>query len=147
MFETIDPTIKQANNLPVDNGAWIPTADAAAGQGSTGQGSTGQDPNAQGGQGNDPFGQGTDPFGQGGSQGQTGSAAQPTVVAGSPADKAGLQPGDIITSIEGTTLDATHTLDQVVAGYAPGQTIKLTVLRNGQTQDVSVTLGTRPATS
>ena len=154
VFETIDPTIKQANNLPVDNGAWIPTADAAAGQGSTGQGSTGQDPNAQGGQGNDPFGQGTnpfgqgtDPFGQGGSQGQTGSAAQPTVVAGSPADKAGLQPGDIITSIEGTTLDATHTLDQVVAGYAPGQTIKLTVLRNGQTQDVSVTLGTRPATS
>ncbi len=147
VFETIDPTIKQANNLPVDNGAWIPTADAAAGQGSTGQGSTGQDPNAQGGQGNDPFGQGTNPFGQGGSQGQTGSAAQPTVVSGSPADKAGLQPGDIITSIDGTTLDASHTLDQVVAGYAPGQTIKLTVLRNGQTQDVSVTLGTRPATS
>jgi S1-C subfamily serine protease len=142
VFETIDPTIKQANSLPVDNGAWIPTADAAAGQGSTGQGSTGQDPNAQG-------GQGTDPFGQGGSQGQTGSgaASQPTVVAGSPADKAGLQPGDIITSIEGTTLDATHTLDQVIAGYGPGQTVKLTVLRNGQTQDVSVTLGTRPATS
>ena len=144
VFETIDPTIKQANSLPVDNGAWIPTADAAAAQGSTGQ-----DPNAQGGQGSDPFGQGTDPFGQGGSQGQAGSgaASQPTVVSGSPADKAGLQPGDIITSIEGTTLDATHTLDQVVAGYGPGQTIKLTVLRNGQTQDVSVTLGTRPATS
>jgi S1-C subfamily serine protease len=161
VFETIDPTIKQANSLPVDNGAWIPTADAAAAQGSTGStgqdpNAQGQDPNAQGGQGSDPFGQGanpfgqgTDPFGQGGSQGQTGSgaAAQPTVVAGSPADKAGLQPGDIITSIDGTTLDASHTLDQVVAGYAPGQTIKLTVLRNGQTQDVSVTLGTRPATS
>ena len=99
----------------------------------------------------DPFGQGgqgTDPFGLGG-QGQAGSgtASQPTVVAGSPADKAGLQPGDIITSIEGTTLDATHTLDQVIAGYGPGQTVKLTVLRNGQTQDISVTLGTRPATS
>ena len=144
MFETIDPTIKQANSLPVDNGAWIPTADAAAAQGSTGQ-----DPNAQGGQGSDPFGQGTDPFGQGSGQGQAGSgaASQPTVVAGSPADKAGLQPGDIITSIEGTTLDATHTLDQVIAGYGPGQTVKLTVLRNGQTQDISVTLGTRPATS
>ena len=159
VFETIDPTIKQANSLPVDNGAWIPTADAASGQAATPSqdpNAQGQDPNAQGGQGSNPFGQGanpfgqgTDPFGQGGSQGQSGSgaAAQPTVVAGSPADKAGLQPGDIVTSIDGTTLDASHTLDQVVAGYAPGQTIKLTVLRNGQTQDVSVTLGTRPATS
>ncbi len=156
VFETIDPTIKQANSLPVDNGAWIPTADAAAAQGSTGQDPNaqgGQDPNAQGGQGSDPFGQGTDPFGQGGQsqngQGQTGAgaASQPTVVAGSPADKAGLQPGDIITSIEGTALDATHTLDQVIAGFGPGQTIKLTILRNGQTQDISVTLGTRPATS
>ena len=88
-------------------------------------------------------------FGLGGGQGQTGTGAgsQPTVVADSPAAKAGLQPGDIITSIEGTTLDATHTLDQVVAGFAPGQTVKLSVLRGGQTQDISVTLGTRPATS
>ena len=149
VFETIDPTIKKANSLPVDNGAWIPTADAAAGQGSNGQGSTGQDPNGQGGQGSDPFGQGTDPFGLGGGQGQTGTGtgSQPTVVADSPAAKAGLQPGDIITSIDGTTLDATHTLDQVVAGFAPGQTVKLSVLRGGQTQDISVTLGTRPATS
>ena len=149
VFETIDPTIKKANSLPVDNGAWIPTADAVSGQGSTGQ-----DPNAQGGQGSDPFGQGadpfgqgTDPFGQGGSQGQAGTGSQATVVADSPAAQAGLQPGDIITAIDGTTLDAAHTLDQVVAGYGPGQTIKLSVLRDGQTTDVSVTLGTRPASS
>ena len=142
MFETIDPTIKQANNLPVDNGAWIPTADAAAGQGSTGQGSTGQGPGWTGQRCQDPVRQGTDPFGQG-APGSAGRDRRPA----SPADKAGLQPGDIITSIEGTTLDATHTLDQVVAGYAPGQTVKLTVLRNGQTITLDVTLGTRPSAS
>ena len=40
-FETIDPTVKQANNLPVDNGAWIPTA-AAASQDNGGQGGRGR---------------------------------------------------------------------------------------------------------
>ena len=146
VFETIDPTIKQANALPVDNGAWIPTATAVSGSGSNGQ-----DPNAQGGQGSDPFGQGSrpvrpgeDPFGQG----QTGGAAtQPSVVADGPAAKAGLQPGDIITSIDGTTLDGSHPLDMVISGYAPGQTVSLGVLRDGQTMTVSVTLGTRPATA
>ena len=142
VFETIDPTIKQANDLPVDNGAWIPTTAALSGQGSTGQ-----DPNAQGGQGTDPFGQGNDPFGQGGGQGQTGPAGQSPVVAGSPAAQAGLQPGDIITAIDGTTLDASHQLDQVMSGYGPGKTVSLSVLRDGQTMTISVTLGTRPATA
>ncbi len=154
VFETIDPTIKKANNLPVDNGAWIPTATAVSGNGSNGQ-----DPNAggQGGQGTDPFGQGTDPFGQGGQgtdpfgQGQTGNGgsagAQTPVVAGSPADQAGLQAGDIITSIDGTTLDASHPLDLVLSTHAPGQTVTVGVLRGGQTTTVSVTLGTRPATA
>ena len=46
-FETIDPTIKQAAGLPVDNGAWIPSADALAGNGAQGNGGQGN-----GGQGN-----------------------------------------------------------------------------------------------
>ena len=41
-FETIDPSVKQAANLPVDNGAWIPDASALA------NGGQGVDPNAQG---------------------------------------------------------------------------------------------------
>jgi 2-alkenal reductase len=146
VFETIDPTIKQANDLPVDNGAWIPTATAVSGQGSTGQDPNAQDPNAQ-----DPNaggGLGIDPFGQGGQGGNgLGAATQPSVVADGPADKAGLQAGDIITSVDGTTLDASHPLDLVMSGYGPGQTVNLTVLRNGQTITVSVTLGTRPATA
>jgi S1-C subfamily serine protease len=124
IFQTIDPTIKQANSLPVDNGAWIPTADAVSGQGSTGQG-------------------------QGQGQGQPGdvSGNRSPVLADGPAAKAGLQAGDIITAIDGTKLDASHPLDLVLSTYSPGQTVSFEILRNGQTTTVSVTLGTRPATA
>ncbi len=135
-FQTIDPTVKQDYNLPVDNGAWIPSAAALAGQGSTGT----QDPNAQGGQGTDPFGQGQLPNGQGGITTQV----PDSVVAGGPAAQAGLKAGDIITKVDGTALDATHPLDLVMSQYAPGKTVTVDVLRDGQTTQVSVTLGTRP---
>ena len=152
-FETITPTIKAEAKLPVDNGAWIPSA-AALSQGTTGQG---QDPNATpdpNGQGQDPFGgifpfnPGQDPFGQGQvPNGQGGGSAGPQdpIVAGGPAAQAGLAAGDIITAVDGTALDATHPLDLVMSQYAPGATITLDVLRGGQSTKVSVTLGTRPA--
>ena len=130
MFETITPEIKTSANLPVDNGAWIPSGAALAGQGSTGNGPSGAnpfDPNA----------------GQGGGIAGT----QQSVLPGGPAAQAGLQAGDIITTVDGTTLDATHPLDLVMSQHAPGDTVSLDVLRNGQTVQVSVTLGTRPATS
>jgi len=158
-FETIDPTVQKANSLPVDHGAWIPTASAATAQGnggSNGQGGSGQDPNGQGGtqdpNGNggfqNPFGQnpfGQVPNGQGGQAGQP--AAQDSIVAGGPADQAGLKAGDIITAVNGTTLDATHPLDLVMSQYGPGTSVKLDVLRDGQQTQVTVVLGTRPATA
>jgi S1-C subfamily serine protease len=133
-FETIDPTIKQAAGLPVDNGAWIPSADALARNGAQGNGAQGN-----GGQGQDPFAQGQDPFGQ--------AAAQPAIVPGGPAEAAGLKAGDIITAVNGQTLDAQHPLDLVMSQLAPGQTAHLTVLRDGQTLTLDVTLGTRPSAS
>jgi S1-C subfamily serine protease len=157
-YVTIDPKIKQANDLPVANGAWIPTAAAASAQDPNGQGQDpngqGQDPNAQGqdpnGQGQDPNGQGQDPNGQGqfpNGQGQVGGAqSQDAVVPGSPAAQAGLVPGDIITAVDGTALDATHPLDLVTSQLAPGKTITLDILRDGQTTKATVTLGTRPST-
>jgi len=125
-FETIDPTIKSQANLPVDNGAWIPTA-AVLNQGTTGQ--------AQ-----DPFSQGLGGLGQGGQ-----AAPQSAIVSGSPAEAAGLAEGDIITAVDGTALDAAHPLDLIVSQLAPGQTVSLTVLRGGQTITIPLTLGTRPA--
>jgi S1-C subfamily serine protease len=69
----------------------------------------------------------------------------PGIVAGSPADKAGLKEGDIISSIEGITIDGEHPLDDVLSQFAPGKTVTLTVLRAGQTMSIQLTLGTRPA--
>ena len=69
---------------------------------------------------------------------------QPAIAPGSPADKAGLKAGDIILAIEGITVDSEHPLDALLTSYAPGQSVKLTVLRDGKQMDVSVTLGTRP---
>ncbi|TAM73545.1 MAG: PDZ domain-containing protein [Chloroflexota bacterium] len=69
----------------------------------------------------------------------------PGVTADSPADKAGLKENDIITSIDGQRVDADHDLNNLLLRSKPGETVKLTVLRAGQTLTISVTLGTRPA--
>ncbi|MBI3751436.1 MAG: trypsin-like peptidase domain-containing protein [Chloroflexi bacterium] len=71
-------------------------------------------------------------------------ATQPAIVPGGPAEKAGLKAGDIIVAVESQAIDAEHPLDLVLSGYAPGQTIDLTILRSGVTSHVKITLGTRP---
>jgi serine protease Do len=67
------------------------------------------------------------------------------VVAGSPAEEAGLKVGDIITELGGQAIDQTHPLDLVLLEHAPGDKVALTVLRDGTSMSVDVTLGTRPA--
>ncbi len=68
----------------------------------------------------------------------------PAVEPGSPADKAGLRAGDIIVSVEGIKLDSEHPLDAVLTQFAPGQTVRLEILRGSERLTVSVTLATRP---
>ena len=70
---------------------------------------------------------------------------QSGVVAGGPADKAGLKDNDVITAIDGTTLDDNHPLASVIQNYKPGDTVKLTVQRGTQTLTLSLTLASRPA--
>ena len=69
----------------------------------------------------------------------------PGVRAGGPAATAGLKDNDIITAIEGQRIDAGHSLEDVLVRYRPGDQITLTVLRDGATLDLKVTLGTRPS--
>lgn len=60
---------------------------------------------------------------------------------GSPASKAGLQPGDIISRIGSTTLDETHSYINTIFGYKPGDKVDVEAVRNGQTLKFQVTLG------
>jgi S1-C subfamily serine protease len=71
--------------------------------------------------------------------------SSPAVVPDSPADKAGLRAGDIVTSLEGIKIDTEHPLDAVLTQFAPGRTVTVEVYRNGSTIKLQVTLGTRPA--
>ena len=70
---------------------------------------------------------------------------QSPVVAGSPADEAGLQAGDIITAVDGLPVDRDNPLDLQVLRFAPGDDVTLDVLRDGESLELIATLGTRPA--
>jgi putative serine protease PepD len=63
----------------------------------------------------------------------------------SPASNAGLEPGDVITAIDGKSVSSTEGFITAIGAYAPGQTVTLTVKRDGVTKKIKVTLGTRPA--
>ncbi|HTY39635.1 MAG TPA: PDZ domain-containing protein, partial [Candidatus Paceibacterota bacterium] len=73
-----------------------------------------------------------------------GASDGPAVVKGSPADKAGLQAEDIVTAVNGTTLDDTHPLSSIIDQYGVGDTVTLTVNRAGKEIKISVTLAKRP---
>jgi serine protease Do len=62
-------------------------------------------------------------------------------IPNSPADKAGLKAGDIITHINGKKVTNADALRYTVASVDPGQEVELKVVREGETQDVTVTLG------
>jgi putative serine protease PepD len=76
----------------------------------------------------------------------TGAGAQVgSVKASTPADKAGLQAGDVITAIDGTPVSNADDLTARLAAHKPGDKVTLTVTRNGKTSKIDVTLGTRPS--
>jgi putative serine protease PepD len=74
-----------------------------------------------------------------------GGAEIVSVVSGSPADKAGLKAGDVITSIDGTTIENGDALTAAVAAHKPSDVVSVNVTRNGSSKTVKVTLGVRPA--
>ncbi|MGY3567575.1 trypsin-like peptidase domain-containing protein [Sinomonas sp. RB5] len=64
-----------------------------------------------------------------------------SVTSGSAADKAGIHQGDVITKFAGRPIGDASELTAAVHEQAPGSTVKVTVLRNGQSQDIDVTVG------
>jgi serine protease Do len=62
----------------------------------------------------------------------------------SPAMKAGIQTGDVITSVDGNEIHDAHELARRIGTMAPGVTVKLSLIRKGEEKTVSLTLGTLP---
>jgi membrane-associated protease RseP (regulator of RpoE activity) len=67
------------------------------------------------------------------------------VDAGGPAQHAGVQPGDVITQIDGQPITSPAVLDAVVASKQPGQQVQLLVNRYGQSLVLYATLGSTHA--
>jgi serine protease Do len=65
------------------------------------------------------------------------------VQPGGPADKGGLKPGDIITSIDGRNIKDGDDLVNEIASRRPGSTIRLGFVRDGKPSDTAVTIGDR----
>ncbi len=67
------------------------------------------------------------------------------VVGGSPADQAGLQPGDVVISADGRDFTSNSALSQYIASKRPGQDLRLDLWSQGDRKLVVVKLGERPA--
>ena len=69
------------------------------------------------------------------------------VVKGGPADKAGLQAGDRIVSVDGTEIASKDDLGTLMQKHAAGDTLSITIARDGQMQTVNVTLSEKTASN
>ena len=66
------------------------------------------------------------------------------VVAGSPAERAGVQKGDVLVAFNGQPVDAPPELTRRVAGTSPGTKVEVTVVRRGERKAIPVELGRLP---
>jgi serine protease Do len=67
-----------------------------------------------------------------------------SVTPGSPAEKGGLQPEDVVLSVDGHAIQDNGDLSRYIASKTPGATVKLEILRGKERRTQSVTLGTFP---
>jgi serine protease Do len=66
------------------------------------------------------------------------------VERGGPADKAGIQAGDVIRQYDGKTIEQAAELPRLVAGTKPGDSVRMEVWRQGATKQLQVTVGELP---
>jgi putative serine protease PepD len=74
-----------------------------------------------------------------------GTARIAEVRAGTPADDAGLQVGDVVTAVDGKKVATTSALQSAIDAKRPGDKVTLTYTRGGSEKTATVTLGTRPS--
>ncbi len=72
-------------------------------------------------------------------------ALMEAVAPGLPAAKAGIKEGDIVTAVDGKEVDSRATLIEMMGAHKAGDVVTLTIYRDGQTQDISVTIGEQTA--
>lgn len=68
------------------------------------------------------------------------------LVASGPAEKAGIQHGDVITGVNGNPIKDSKELQSVIAGMKPGKAVELEIVRDGKTQTINVQLEEQPKT-
>jgi len=85
------------------------------------------------------------PTSAGGAQIATQAGQVQPITSGSPAAKAGLHAGDLITAIDGKPVTSTDAFIATIDTYSPGNVVTLTVKRGGKTLQIKATLGVRPA--
>ena len=69
------------------------------------------------------------------------------IVPGSPADEAGIRRGDVITAFDGKEISSADQLVNAVRNKTAGEKVEVTFKRGEDTENVTVTLGSRPTTS
>jgi S1-C subfamily serine protease len=67
-----------------------------------------------------------------------------SVIPGQPADKAGLRARDVVLSVEGSAVSAPRDLQRLIATTPAGTTVRVRLFRDGQEQDLPVTVGRYP---
>jgi putative serine protease PepD len=75
----------------------------------------------------------------------TSGAAIGAVTEGSPAAKAGLQTGDVVTAFDGEEIESPDALTAAVSAKSPGDEVTVAYTRDGDSHTAQVTLGTRPS--
>jgi serine protease Do len=73
-----------------------------------------------------------------------GSGNQLAIIPGGPADKAGLQEGDIILKIDGKEINETNPISSVIGKKKPGEKVEVIYLRDGKQAKANLTLAETP---
>jgi serine protease Do len=68
------------------------------------------------------------------------------LIASGPAEKAGVQPGDVIVGVNGKPVKDSKALQALIASLQPGKEVELDVVREGKNQSIKVQLEEQPKT-